>query len=531
MDFYDKYLKYKNKYINLKKSLIGGAPDIKCEFEIKCSGFAKENDTDITNIKISFEYNNYEKSLVNHKIIKNFDMKIKKRSDTDYSSLKLPYNEFIVNNLFFENKLNYEGKDIELNKLGIYTSDQLVMSECEKLMIADDFLKIIYVGEKVKRFIESYFRKNNCINLQSYEFFISLKNYKEILSLYIYLVIITQYFRIELFKKYLYDTKPEESKRIDYKYNVIYSHIPKYLEAEIPVDKIEFGFNSSTGIVWTNCNQTLNGINGNDFKIIFDTGNSTSTLVSKKFLQFIGILDSSDNINPLYSSSVIKNFIKPKSHGIGGTSASKQTNIFYLQFKFTDSKINNSKIYNIYCFNDDNPTFDVLFGQETMSALYDDGYSIKWHSSVAAKSVRLGTSNILKKEFYNNLLLKDPKINLILKFHNIDIVDLIKNFQLFEEFQKYYSTFFLLYFQHFITGKYFDTNNLSPIQINLIKNNLKPYYLNLLKLENELRGIEFKYGSLYASAIKDDIVDTFKKFMENSVGPLDWKTKMSSLFA
>ncbi len=537
MNFYNKYLKYKNKYINLKTSLIGGNHDSKCEFEIICYGFTEEKDTDITKIKISFDYDNYEKSPDNHKIIKNFDIKIKKRNDAHYSSLKLPYNEFIVNNLFFENKLNYEEKDAEFNKLGIYTNDEFIMSVCEKIMISDDFLKVNYSDEKIKRFIESYFRKNNCINLQYYDFFILLKNYHKILELYLYLIIITQYFRIELFKKYLYDTKPTENKKITDNFDNIYSNIPKYLEARIPVQKIEFGINSSNGLIWNNCNKTQNEINGNNFKLIFDSGNSGGTLVSPKFLKFLGILDSSGNINPEYSSNVIKNFIRPKSHGIHGSSSTRQTNIFNLKFKFTDSKTFNDKIYDIYCYQEiDFPYFDVLFGQETMAALYDDGYSIKWHASYDNKYINL---NIQKKinnsNFYSDLLLSDPIKNPILKFQK-NFYEIMSNEKEFQEFIDYIPIF-VIYFNYFINGRFFETSNLNISNIILIKEYFKNYYLNILEFENMVNDIssdsyqkddDFNYEFLDMCKIN---IYMFNKRMGEYLDDIDWRDKIKTFFS
>jgi hypothetical protein len=391
MSFYNKYLKYKNKYIQLKNNQTGG---------VLTSYRVVLNPTVPVANQITLSYD-LDLPLAQITTIRNFNINI------GGSDIQLLYKNFMVNKNFlydyldlkkdkdnmklkeFKNKIQQAlaSQYIENNvdaKIANYIINNPVdynFNDCESIIITDDYLKLNDKDTDIKRFIESYFRKSICIMTQKDNFIQSqLKNYHNLLQLYYSLIIISQYFKI-VFKKSdelrVANLDPERLLQINKKYSEIYKNIPKYIPLSIGLDQIEM--NTNNPLIFRKLNETHNGIN--DKMIIkFDTGNSSVTIISHKLLRYLGYYDAANNPDPaLENTRIFSNFIRPSAVGAhGGFALAANSNLILIQFRFVDNKLNNDKTYNLYCYPENNPGWDILFGQQTLHELFEDGYSIKY---------------------------------------------------------------------------------------------------------------------------------------------------------
>ena len=460
MDYQQKYIKYKNKYEYLKNfkylneninfltnDFVGGA-DTDCEIVL-------DDPTSTLCIIISYSYSDQGP---NHKIIKNFKIVLHNKTNNTKEEAKLTFELFFVNNDFFENEINIEHNMVKKTELFKKKTTKYDFIKCENLNIPNNYFKINNDSD-VKTFIVSYFKKNMCIINQSTKIFTStLQHYHNLLELYITLCIIHQYNKIELVKF--------NSQNQGNRYNEIYKHIPKYIESDIDNNKIEFLVDNNKFIDVT---QNINGINGNNLKIIFDSGNASITLISSNFLKYLCYLDIAGNVNlSLKNKLYLEKFYKPGVCGIGGSTADAVTNLYLLKFKFIDQKLNNEKVYSIYAFECNNPTYDLLLGQNTMSQLYDDGYSIKWHLTIS-KGKRIIDDTLIN---YNRIINNDHTF----------FINRIPNHIIFQSLLINEHQIIIKIINNFKIGLYFE--RLSITDIRNIKTKLKSIYVYIKQIEH-----------------------------------------------
>ena len=268
------------------------------------------------------------------------------------------------------------------------------------------------------------------------------------------LTIIHNYFKIEHTK--LKDLNEQ-------KYIKIYKSIPKYLESDIGNEKISFFVNNIAVPMINN----RYGIDGSTINMVFDSGNANRTLVSVKFLQYLGYYNANGLPNNQYLNNVIfKKFIITV-RGVGGGSEFGETNLVLLSFKFTDQKLNNDKIYNITCIITNSPAADLLLGQDTILELYEDGYSIKYH-----KPFGIAVSKILENQELFRKLLLPFDTNIMKKvlddynkgvYHTADLETIVE----------------MIYI--FITGRSFEKSNIRAAEIIIIKENICLFIKSLNK--------------------------------------------------
>jgi hypothetical protein len=217
-------------------------------------------------------------------------------------------------------------------------------------------------------------------------------------------------------------------------------------------------------------NNQYNGINGTDLDIIFDTGNDALTQVSSNFLKYLNYYSSKNSINQsLKNVKIFSNFVNISTAGLnGGKSETIIGNLILLKFKFKDNKLNNDKIYKIFCF--ENPKLEnigLLIGQDTLAELFDDGYSIKW------KNYAVEGKKFIKDTIKNyNELLNDAE-------------SIFKKPIQSSEFdkQKLEEVVNIIYL--FITGRYLEKTNFTHDNILKIKNDIKLYFQRLDVNENK----------------------------------------------
>jgi len=96
-------------------------------------------------------------------------------------------------------------------------------------------------------------------------------------------------------------------------------------------------------------NNIQNGINGNDLKILFDSGNQSKTRVSTNFLKYIGYVDNNNELTEegiRYSIELIE---PGYSTSLGSIDARKAL-MYRIPFKFISDLKNLDKIYLFYFF-------------------------------------------------------------------------------------------------------------------------------------------------------------------------------------
>jgi len=464
MEYRIKYLKYKNKYIKLKtKNQFGGANII-----------LKIPAGDTNNITISFDVRYDDEATKFYVIISNFNIKY---NNTD---INLLYKSFIINSKFFIDKLNIASDQKKLNNLGSRSLNKFSFENCEENKLAENNYEIVYnkITEKIKvgipnhhkdakKYIESYYRKNICIHVENSSLQKSdISYYHNIMKLYIELAIIHNYNKIELNKHKELNIAGADIDKINKKYFEIYKNIPKYIESDIDLTKINLFVNGE--------NKDISGK-----KIVFDSGNSNFTLIKKEMLIHLGIYLSDETINPKYNNIVFQNFIILQTVGVNDKDKDthinpKKSNLIMLSLQFTDKKLINDKTYNIFCFVMDELPVDILLGQNTMQQLYEDGYSIKWR-----KSDQVNDKKIYIKEY----------------------LDFESNFQKFntkkyEHLTPKMQDFIAKNIKNFLTGKYFEITGMTIDRINLFKENIKIFFKELEKNTSNLNSffnIYYKY--------------------------------------
>jgi len=455
MDYRNKYIKYKRKYIKLKTENQSGGKTIILKIP------AGEGN----NITITYNATYLDNTTKFYTLIKDFSIKY---NDTD---INLLYRSFIINTQFFIKKLfnKSEDKEDKLRNLGLRSANKYLFENCEKNKLAENNYEIGYNknGEKLKEgkpnnhkdakiFIESYYRKNICIHIQNSVLQKSeISYYHNIIKLYIELAIIHNYNKIELYKHIELTTVGADIEKINKKYFEIYKNIPKYIESNIDLNKIDLFINDEKKDITNK-------------KIIFDSGNSGTTLIKKTMLKYLGIYREDGTIEPKYNNIVFQNFIKINSVGVNDKEGDHinpiKSNLIMINFKFTDKKLNNDKTYIIFCFETDTLPVDILLGQDTMQQLYEDGYSIKWK-----KTDEFDDKNLYIKS-YNNL---ESNFSTIIETD----YNRLTNIQKLEIFK---ST------NNFLNGKYFEIIGMTPDRINLFKEKLGIFYKKLKKNKRDL---------------------------------------------
>jgi hypothetical protein len=315
MEYFDKYQKYKNKYLELKYKQIGGAKT-PYQFSIPLQSGKV--------IVISYEYDTRDRFLYT---IYNFKICI---NDND---INLVNRNFMINKFFFNDYLNPNHQIIQ--NYSIESPEPFNFDNCDNINTPFTTIKYFRITNSdinedncIKKFIESYFRKNICIVIQNQSIMTTeLVCYPNIMKLYIMLTIIHNYFKIEHTK--LIDLNEQ-------KYIKIYKSIPKYLESDIGNEKILF-FVNNIAVPMTNI---INGIDGSTINMVFDSGNANRTFVSVKFLQYLGYYNANGLPNKQYVNNVIFEKFIIAVRGVGGGSEFGETNLVLLSFKFNDQKLN-----------------------------------------------------------------------------------------------------------------------------------------------------------------------------------------------
>ena len=442
MEYFHKYQKYKNKYLELKYKQIGGAKT-PYQFSIPLQSGKV--------IVISYEYDTRDRFLYT---IYNFKICI---NDND---INLINRNFIINKFFFDDYLNPTPQMIQ--NYSIESPEPFNFDNCDNIntpFTTRKYFRItnsdINEDDCIKKFIESYFRKNICIVIQNQSIMTTeLVCYPNIMKLYILLTIIHNYFKIEHTK--LTDLNEQ-------KYIKIYKSIPKYLESDIGNEKISF-FVNNIAVLMTN---NRYGIDGTKLKIVFDSGNSNRTLVSVKFLQYLGYYDASGEPNQQYINNVIFQKFMIAVKGVGSGLEIGETNLVLLSFKFNDQKLNNDKTYNITSVITNGAVADLLLGQDTILELYEDGYSIKYH-----KPFGTAVSKIVKDQELFRKLLIPFDTNIMKKvlddytkgsYHAADMETIVE----------------MIYV--FITGRSFEKSNIRAAEIIIIKENICLFIKSLNK--------------------------------------------------
>jgi len=442
MEYFDKYQKYKNKYLELKYKQIGGAKT-PYQFSIPLQSGKV--------IVISYEYDTRDRFLYT---IYNFKICI---NDND---INLVNRNFMINKFFFDDYLNPTHQMIQ--NYSIESPEPFNFDNCE--LINTPFTTIQYfrvingdVREDncIRKFIESYFRKNFCIVIQNQSIMTTeLVCYHNIMKLYIMLTIIHNYFKIEQTKLNDRDTQ---------KYEKIYKNIPKYIESNIGHEKILFLVDN----IMIPMNRNRNGIDGTTLEIVFDSGNSYRTLVGTRFLQYLGYYDAHGEPKQQYKNNLIFNKFLKNMTGVTGTTDIGETDLILLSFKFDDPKLNNDKIYNITCYISDSSTYDILFGQDTIQELYEDGYSLKYHEpkAVGVKKIKenQGLFKKLQVPFNTNIMSKVLDDWAKGTYSTTDLETVVDMIHIF------------------ITGNSFEKSNIRTAEIIMIKENICLFIQKLSK--------------------------------------------------
>lgn len=460
MEYFDKYQKYKNKYLELKYKQSGGA---KIPHEVCFPTLT----TPSVEISISFEYDCLADEFIYN--IYNFKIRI------GTNDIRLVNQNFRINKYFFNKYLKNPSSAV-IDKYRKKEKTKFNFDNCEILNTpftsAENF-RVVDSDENedncIKRFIESYFRKNICIIIQNQTIMTqSIVYFHGLMTLYIMLTIIHNYFKIEETK--LRDLDVE-------KYQKIYKSIPKYIESNIDNHNILFRSDNNSFI---NLNEDRNGIN--NLKIIFDTGNSTNTFVSPRFMIYLGYYNADGTPKRQYMNNQIFEKFLYNIQGVTGNE-SGISKLVFLSFKFNDPRLDNDKIYNINCIIKDNATTDILLGQTTMQQLYDDGYSIKWYKSANLGKTFRSTKSIIYDEF-KNVNFDDTIFYKLLERRNSgeEIQELLPSLETIVD-----TTI------SFIQGNYFEINNIRPIDLIRIKENI---CLFLIEINTRYRSIKSTFYDL-----------------------------------
>ncbi len=301
------------------------------------------------------------------------------------------------------------------------------INKCEETQIANIYLTnnpAQTLGE-LKLFVESYFRKNQCFNIYSNpDYRTILINYPLLSLVYITSCITTNYFKVTL-PSDAGDPVDQATKDEFLKF------IPKYIDAAI--DNRDIQFNIFTGMIPdpAAADPAAGGAGGEvaqipnflmrsptqQYKIIFDSGNAGNTLVTTRFLQELGYLNPDNSPkDELINVKIFPGFIQSSVGVVAGAQTKQLTNIVKIDYKFVNPKLNMDKVFSIWAFVSDSPIYDILYGQDDMKILYENGYSIKWHHSKlksqaldsleASKNLYIPGSVNEYEELYNDLI--DP---------------------------------------------------------------------------------------------------------------------------
>jgi hypothetical protein len=182
------------------------------------------------------------------------------------------------------------------------------------------------------------------------------------MKLYIELAIIHNYNKIELNKHKELNIAGADIDKINKKYFEIYKNIPKYIESDIDLTKINLFVNGE--------NKDISGK-----KIVFDSGNSNFTLIKKEMLIHLGIYLSDETINPKYNNIVFQNFIILQTVGVNDKDKDthinpKKSNLIMLSLQFTDKKLIND--------NYDTTYFGVSLISRSFASDFSSNLKNKW---------------------------------------------------------------------------------------------------------------------------------------------------------
>jgi hypothetical protein len=238
-------------------------------------------------------------------------------------------------------------------------------------------LNYLCTDNKEYIYIESYFRKNKCIT--DYLKIESIKEYGNFSQILLLIFITTEY------HKYMLIKNEDENK-----FGQIIKHVPKYIQEHVDIYNIKFFSTENTYI----------NLSDSNFDYVFDSGNDGAVLIGENIYKQLKeekcIFDEIPNI--------INN-----RHGVTAASEMYKTSWVILKMKFDKINVNN-KTYIIYGIIDTVAKNQLLFNNEFMKTLYDDGYNIKYQ---------------YHKEKYDSNKEKTIK-KIINSYENIASVDLLK---------------------------------------------------------------------------------------------------------
>jgi hypothetical protein len=168
---------------------------------------------------------------------------------------------------------------------------------------------------------------------------------------------------------------------------------------------------------------------GTPISIIFDSGNDTRTYITTKLLKKLNYLksDGSPQDTLIANNTILDNF-QVSSKGVNDVvPVIIKSKLCKLYFKFTSPKLNNDIEYTINAFIKDSTTYDILFGQDTMKKLFDDGYSIKYKLAKSSFTIPntyiTAIHRILSAPININNSVQLKNVYLLLKTYSIDYID------------------------------------------------------------------------------------------------------------
>jgi hypothetical protein len=264
-------------------------------------------------------------------------------------------------------RLIYRQGDKTIDDFFTQSADNFTFEQCELNSIQNIYMYYLsisedYISSKVKSFIESYFRKNFCIDkFFSFEM-VALYRFHEVIKRLMIIIITDKYFRIVL--------NTDNTQRI-------VKHIPKYISEHVDNNEIQIkGFKSDTNsLEYDSVTFDITG-----FKVVFDSGNDANTMITTRFLKKLKYINQNDTIpDAIIDQNIIVNDFMNSCRGVGqqcsSTVKSKLCKIF---FKFTNPTNNDDNEYNISAFINESNSYDILFGQDAMRKIFENNYCIKY---------------------------------------------------------------------------------------------------------------------------------------------------------
>jgi hypothetical protein len=251
--------------------------------------------------------------------------------------------------------------------------DNYDINMCEVNTIQNIYLYFVQnpatngMDTNVKNFVESYLRKNFCIEKLFETYFVQIYRFHNIIKHLMILFISSKYFKIML-----------NTNNIRH----IFKQIPKYVNEHVDNNHIAFkGFVSVSNSLEYGADFIMNKFaDGSKIDIIFDSGNDSNTYITTRLLKKLNYLRPDDMPqDQLIANNTILNNFFVSSLGVNDANpVLTRSKLCKLYFKFNSPRLDNNLEYTINAFIKDSTAYDILFGQDTMKQLFDDGYSIKY---------------------------------------------------------------------------------------------------------------------------------------------------------